>query len=255
MTHLQQLKGKTLLIVEDEDDLREPLAMEFESLGCKVFEARNGIEGFAIVSAQHIDLVISDIRMPGGDGIEMLKKIKAKDFHVPVVMLITGFSDMSREETYHLGAEAILSKPFELDEIESAVDRLLQSTQVRWAQPAPICERGHLERAFKSLPGAAAEGMLGLGRGGLFLARGKDENTVGTLNRLVSFHIKFEEGDLLLIEGTGTVRWVRSVDAGGFAAGVGIEFDTLSDQCRNDVLEVVRTLRTKAYLPRDSQNS
>lgn len=253
MKNLESLRGKTLLIVEDEADLREPLAMEFESLGCKVFEAPNGVEGFDIVCREKIDVVISDIRMPGGDGIEMLRKIKARDHLAPVVMLITGFSDVSREEAYDLGAESILSKPFDLDAIEEAVERLSLPTEAHWKQVSERDPRAKpLERIFATLDAAAGQGAFALGRGGFFLSRG-DAQTLGTRGQLVSFHIKFEQGNILLIEGTGVIRWVRAQDAGEWKAGCGIEFESLTDESKQFVLQITRQAKTRAYLPRDAR--
>ncbi len=119
-----QFAGKTLLVVEDEADLREPLVMIFEELGCKVFEASNGVEGFQIACRESLDLVISDIRMPGGDGIELLKNIKGRGGSTPII-LITGFSPLSAQETAALGAAAILAKPFEVCDLEQAAARIL----------------------------------------------------------------------------------------------------------------------------------
>lgn len=249
MNKPERLIGKSLLIVEDEIELREPLVMEFESLGCKVFEASNGVKGFDIVCRERIDVVISDIRMPGGDGIQLLKNIKARGAHTPVVMLITGFSDVSFEETYSLGAEAILSKPFDLDEIEEAVERLLTPMEERWAvQSDPAKIRQHIQRSFQSLETAETQGQLSLGRGGFFLDRRDGERIHMSEN--LSFHITFAEGDLLFLEGTGVVRWVRAQDSMGYKAGAGIEFQSLSPSSREHVLRLTELAKTKAFLPR-----
>lgn len=238
--------GKTLLIVEDEVDLREPLVSEFEHLGCKVFQASNGVKAFEIVSQESVDLVISDIRMPGGDGIELLKKIRERTQDVPVVMLITGFSDISLEESYELGAEAVLSKPFDLDEIEETVGRLLTPPEQRWANEARHSSvTRHVEKTFESLEMAEASGSFALGRGGFFV----DTPDVRA-GRPLSFYIKFESGDLLLLEGTGTARWVRPLDGEDFKAGCGIEFASLSDATRADVVRLTQALLRTAFLPR-----
>ena len=136
-------------IVEDEVDLREPLATEFESWGCEVFQAGDGKAAFELVQRHKIDAVVTDVRMPGGDGVELLAKIKDLNDAVPVVMLITGFADLSKEDAYDLGAECILAKPFSLDEILAAVRRIVTDRDVRWRGGPNVAEiRHHIEAGF-----------------------------------------------------------------------------------------------------------
>lgn len=246
----KSLEGKTVLIVEDEVELREPLVMEFEGLGCKVFEADNGATAFDIVCREALDLVISDIRMPGGDGISLLKKIRERGTKMPVVMLITGFSDLSFEETYDLGAEAVLQKPFDLDEMEDAVERLLTPPEQRWAEPVDTSKVTlHLQRSFASLAEAEASGVLAVARGGFFYDRSL-EDPIHPGNR-VAFDFNFAAGNLRRLEGTGLVRWVRLQEARSCKPGSGIEFLYLADTSRAEFLAHPEVQVKKAFLPRD----
>ena len=117
--------GKTLLIVEDDSTLREALVYEFESQGATVFSAENGTIAFDIISKHTIDGVISDIRMPGGDGIQLIKHVKNMNYSTPVLMFITGFSDLDIADAYNLGAEAVLKKPFDLDNLVNTVKKMI----------------------------------------------------------------------------------------------------------------------------------
>lgn len=246
MNTLEPLKGKTLLVVEDEADLREPLVSEFQYLGCKVFQASNGADAFAIVCNEQIDLVISDIRMPGGDGIQLLKNIRARSGEIPAVMLMTGFSDVSAEESYALGAEAILTKPFDLNEMEQAAERILTPPAERWANPdSSDTVSKHVERAMESLLAAEARGSLSVGSGGFFIDT--QDLSVG---RTVTFHIRFESGSLLVLEGSGVVRWVRRYDSDGLKAGSGIEFRFLPASTREAVIRLMKALGRRSFLPR-----
>jgi CheY-like chemotaxis protein len=242
------LKGKTLLIVEDEIDLREPLVMEFESLGCKVLEAKNGKEGFEVLKREKIDAVISDIRMPGGDGIELLKNIKSLNHVFPVVMLITGFADLTREDAYDLGAEAILSKPFDLDEIGLAVSRILTPKTELWSQP-PTSEKVNIkiERAFTELAQAIESEQIGIGRGGLFVAESEKRTISGAK---VLFQVVFSKGDVLLIEGSGVIRWIRQDIASGLKQGFGIEFESLTKETQNQIIEYTTRCQVVPFIPK-----
>lgn len=105
------LKGKVILIVDDEDELREALVFDFKRRQCQVFEARDGLEAYEIFLRQKIDIVISDVCMPKGNGVDLLKKIRALHPDMPIVLLATGFADISSDDGVRLGALAVLDKP------------------------------------------------------------------------------------------------------------------------------------------------
>lgn len=248
LVSLDNLRGKTLLVVDDEPDLREPLVIEFESLGCRVLQAANGKDAFEIVKKEKVDAVISDIRMPGGDGIELLRNIKELHHEFPMVMLITGFSDLSREDAYHLGAEAILSKPFDLDELDRAVSRILQPPEERWEKPTdPKAVKNAIEAEFADFSDALKKGAIRFGRGGIFFRQTAGQPYPG---HTVAIKIRFATGDILSLEGTGIVRWVRREDTPTLPQGTGIEFDYLDGATREKVLKFVAALKLKEFIPR-----
>lgn len=117
------LKGKTVLIVDDEPDLREIMIFEFESHGCQIIEAENGKIAFDLFLKNDVDLVISDVRMPGGDGIELLEKIRGKDKKKPVIILVSGFADVSREEAIKKGANSLEMKPIDWDLLSKRIEQ------------------------------------------------------------------------------------------------------------------------------------
>lgn len=116
-------KQNTVLIVEDEPDLREMIAYDFRGWGFAVFEAGCGREAFAIVQKEQIDVVVTDVRMANGDGVELLEKIKLFNAKKPAVIFLSGFSDLTSEEAYRKGAAAVLAKPFERKDLRAAVER------------------------------------------------------------------------------------------------------------------------------------
>jgi DNA-binding NtrC family response regulator len=118
------LQNKTLLIVDDEPDLRGILSSELEYLGAKVYQAENVTAAKLIIDQHHIDLVISDIRMPGETGIDLLNYIKSKSSDAPPVILITGFADITNQSAIEQGAAALLSKPFLLEDLFQMANNL-----------------------------------------------------------------------------------------------------------------------------------
>lgn len=115
-----------VLVVDDEPVLREMIASEFQMRGFETVEAGSGRDGLELVRRQHIDVVVSDIRMPNGDGVSLLKGIKALDDNQTAVFLMSGYSDYSLEQIKALGAEELFPKPCRLDHIIDTVERYLQ---------------------------------------------------------------------------------------------------------------------------------
>lgn len=123
-------KKYTLLIADDEDALRNSMVFDFKRKGFNVLSAANGEQAFDIVKANNVDLVISDMRMPGGDGISLLEKIRAFNPTIPSVIFITGFADISEAECLAKGAKKVLSKPFDRKVLMSSVLETLGVSQV-----------------------------------------------------------------------------------------------------------------------------
>lgn len=111
---------KTILCVDDEKDILELFRDQFEESGFKVVEATNGRDAFKLFQAGGIDCILSDIRMPGGDGVELVKNVKGTGSKIPI-FLVTGFSDYTTEELMGLGINAVIFKPFDLEEVVSMV--------------------------------------------------------------------------------------------------------------------------------------
>ncbi|MES2503428.1 MAG: response regulator [Myxococcota bacterium] len=117
--------SKTIMVVDDDDLLRELVANEFETKGYKVHLAGNGIEALKILEENpDISIILSDVRMPKMDGIELLKNVKAKDPKTPVFIFISGYSDYEPSEINAMGADRVFDKPFNINKIFEAVSKL-----------------------------------------------------------------------------------------------------------------------------------
>ena len=115
------LSKYTILVVDDDEDLRDLMISIFEMNGFTVVSADSGITAFELVKTTHINLVVSDMRMPGGNGLELLEKVRKYNPEIPVVIFVTGFTDVSIKECLAKGANAVFAKPFnQIDLINSA---------------------------------------------------------------------------------------------------------------------------------------
>lgn len=104
-------QNKTILIVDDEDRIRQMLRLILENRGYDVFEASNGLEAMKAFAAVAPDMVILDIMMPLMDGLECLREIRKKS-DCPVLMLTAKGEDYDQVEGLECGADDYIIKPF-----------------------------------------------------------------------------------------------------------------------------------------------
>jgi two-component system, response regulator, stage 0 sporulation protein F len=110
-----------ILVVDDEAPIREVLTEYFATEGYAVETATSGLEALSVVSGGRADLVLLDVRMPGLDGVQVLRRIRELTDSVPVIM-VTANEDVSlARETLMLGAFDYVAKPFDFDYLDRAV--------------------------------------------------------------------------------------------------------------------------------------
>lgn len=117
---------KQILIVDDEEMIRNLLSSALEEEAYICHQASNVDEALALLGEQLVDLVISDIMMPGRSGVELLRDLKKSDPDIAVLM-ITGLSDMNTAmECVHLGADDYITKPFGINRVVLTVKNLIE---------------------------------------------------------------------------------------------------------------------------------
>jgi putative two-component system response regulator len=120
-----------ILIVDDEQDVCALLIHYIDGLGYECFETGNSKEALTQVQNNQMDLIITDLSMPGMDGIELLREIKRCDDNLPVVM-ITGNNDpISIIDAMKTGADDYILKPFTLQEISRGISGSLKRSAIR----------------------------------------------------------------------------------------------------------------------------
>ena len=124
------LPKATQLIAEDEEVLRDAIAYDFKKMGFRVLEAESGNRAFELLLTEKIDLVISDLRMPDGGGLELLDRVRARPCPTTPVLLLTGCTEETEKTYLARGAAGIIPKPFDRDELVRAVLKCLGKTPV-----------------------------------------------------------------------------------------------------------------------------
>lgn len=121
---------KTVLIVDDEEDLRESVSMVLEDRGYDVVLAGDGLEGISAAVEHAPSLVLVDYRMPELDGVEFLNSLRSTEglADTPVVIITVDPELELRKNASELGIQGFLVKPFSMDELTQTVTNLLQTT-------------------------------------------------------------------------------------------------------------------------------
>ena len=136
-----------ILLVDDEEDIRLVLSMALEDMGYDVLAAENGKEGLRLFKEFHPPIVITDIKMPDIDGVDLLRKIKEDDPEAEVIM-ITGHGDMEVAiQSFQSEATDFITKPINVEDLESALTKVHQK----------IAAREKLQEYTRSLEGLVHE--------------------------------------------------------------------------------------------------
>ncbi len=119
-----------ILVVDDETNLRRVLAAVLEREGYDVFVAADGREALGILENHHVDLVVTDVRMPEVDGMTLLREVQRIDADIPVVMITAHSTVDNAVEALKGGAFDYLTKPFEQSDVKEVVRRALQTRKI-----------------------------------------------------------------------------------------------------------------------------
>lgn len=119
-----------ILVIDDEPHMRRVLEIMLRQAGHKVFSASDGLEALELMHANRIDLVITDMRMPRMDGIELLSRMRAEDNQTPVIVVTAHGSIESAVDAMRHGASDYILRPFDLETLELAISRVLKEAEV-----------------------------------------------------------------------------------------------------------------------------
>jgi len=126
MTELQ-----TILLIDDDESLRRVMEFQLQDEGYRVLTATDGRSGMERFQAETVDLVLTDIRMPEMDGMELLTRLKAMQPDLPVIILTAHGTIDSAVEAMKLGASDYLTKPFSREQLKAAARKALEVAALR----------------------------------------------------------------------------------------------------------------------------
>jgi len=238
-----ELKYATVLVVDDEpmllDIFREWLVEE----NCRVLTAGDGAAALQILRDQHVDVIVSDVRMPVMDGIVLLKNLttysgELQDIYAPKMIFVSGFTDLEPRDAYGLGVEALMQKPIKRDRFVGAVRRTLRAREETWAEPSKS-EGLQLHVSLPSASDAIEQGRIAFGRGG-FCVRCTSPISEGPIR----FDLEFE-GEKVSFAGNGLIRW-----ADPDQNLIGVEISNLDAPGRRWAIHLINANAGSSYIPR-----
>lgn len=117
---------RSVLVIEDEPEIANLVKLHLKDLGCQVKLAFDGIVGVAETEAKNYDLIILDLMLPGIDGLEVCRRLRAKSNYTPVLMLTAKSTELDRVLGLEMGADDYLTKPFSIMELVARVKAIFR---------------------------------------------------------------------------------------------------------------------------------
>ncbi len=118
-------KNLAVLIVDDEPDILELMEEEFQYCGYQTLSAICGNDAIKLLDSKKIDIVVSDYKMPNGNGMAVLSHVN-KMSKKPLFFFVSGQADVSIEDAVRAGAKRFFSKPFDLDDLIKEIEVVIQ---------------------------------------------------------------------------------------------------------------------------------
>jgi CheY-like chemotaxis protein len=237
-----KLNEASVMVVDDETALRDIFAKWLRQSGCqKVLTANNGLEAMEAIAKTQVDVLITDVRMPVMDGVELVRKLTEMNRRLPCIIFVSGFGDVDLREMYDLGVEAFLTKPFRIEDLSTSLENALADRRALWTSSMETPPRQSLRIEIGSLDavaGDSAEPCFRLGRGG-FSARSAEAIGLGK----VAFDCSFSNRHPPL-KGEGYVRWRSRTDH-----TLGIEFAFLDAPGREWILDAIEREKPLSFIP------
>ncbi len=124
----QPLKGK-ILVVDDDKEFRDAAASIFDMNGYVTINASGGMGAIEMLESNRFDVIITDIHMPDGSGIDLLSTIRRCNPDLSAVIVVTGQLDAQDEGALQLAAHSVFKKPFDVNALLSAIEDIVSSNR------------------------------------------------------------------------------------------------------------------------------
>ena len=139
------MSPKTILVIEDDADIRKLVELHLRDSGYEVSVETTGGDGLSHALSRSMDLVLLDLMLPGVDGLEICRRLRAEKPHVPILMLTARSTELDRVLGLELGADDYLTKPFSVRELLARIKAIFRRIEtIETEPPAANVEIGQL---------------------------------------------------------------------------------------------------------------
>lgn len=121
--------ARTILVIDDENNMRWVLKQAFGRAGYEVLTASRGDEGLQLFARRRVDLVLLDLKMPGMDGLSLLRELRNRDAEMPILLFTAYATVATAVEALKVGATDYIRKPFDIEEVLTKISHYLRTTQ------------------------------------------------------------------------------------------------------------------------------
>ncbi len=239
-------KKTKVLIVDDEPEVGEVLADHLSSRGLECLTVNESPTVLHKISEFTPDVILSDIRMPGLDGITLLKEIRKFYKYKPVVLFMTGYSEYNKEECMNEGAADFFTKPVDFDRLFFVIMEHFIETPI---------EKNRFLRIDDTIDSVINEKydvrVTNIGFGGVFIplpeeAMLNDEKLVVGKSIGMSFQLEDNPTNILA---KGEIVWVRYNQKMNLLPGVGVKFTHLDSNHREILENYIRENKVFSFVP------
>ena len=124
MNIFSTLQNMKILLVDDDEWIRDSLCMLFEAEGCNLLALETAEEGLKVLENQSYDIIISDYKLPGMDGLEFLRQIQGSHPSAVKIMITAYMNESLVSEGRKIGVQDFIAKPFSSETLEASLARL-----------------------------------------------------------------------------------------------------------------------------------
>ncbi len=235
-------KIDTLLIVDDDKEIRELLADLLTKYGYQVQCASDGEQMFQVLEQHDIDLIILDVMMPGDDGVALCRKLRI-DSSIPIIMLTAIGEETDRVVGLEVGADDYLAKPFNPRELVARIKAILRRTQDNFTKPSGQTEPEEAESNTVSFTGWT----LDMDTRRLF---SPDHVEIVLSAGEYSLLVAFIEHPRRVLSRDQLLEFTRNRSAGPFDRSVDIQVSRLRQKLEEDPKQpqIIKTVRGGGYM-------
>ncbi len=245
---MNKIKQSIILIVEDDLAIAKSLSAYLSVFGFESLTAGDINAAFKIIESDpRIQVVVADFNLPGGTGVELLQKIKAKRVDLPHFFIISGSHRPDVEDFFHLGAEGFLPKPFRAKTLLEVIRKSLLPKTQRFSQPT-IHPQTVLVETIKTWTLEQKTSNFRLGRGGFYI-----ETSQKLVEENEAMNIQLQLGEHL-VEGVAILRWKRPSKKKAHLVA-GFEIVSLSGESSKTFQSIMDGLEDPAFIPSPSPAS